>query len=69
MIYTLNLHDVGVDTVKRGVSTPFEQIKTGSYENARKSAIEFTVEDHNCSAVIVNTSTGNRLYFQNGKEV
>ena len=69
MKYTINLHDVGVQTVKRGVSTPFEQIKTGCYKTARKTALEFTADDHHVSAVIVNIETGNRLYFQDGKEV
>lgn len=69
MLYTVNLHEVGVETVKRGVSTPFERIKTGSYATARKTALEFTADDQNVSAVIVNTETGNRLYFQDGTEI
>ncbi len=69
MRYLINFHDVGADTVRRGVSTPYEQNSTGSFENAHKTAIEYTTEDQNCSVVIVSMSTGNRLYFQDGKEV
>lgn len=68
MNYKVCFFESSVSMVKTGQCMPFETFQTSSYENARKSCLEFTTDDHNCSAVLVNQETGNRIYFQDGQE-
>ena len=68
MTYKVCFFDSSVSMVKTGQCMPFETFQTSNYENARKACLEFTTDDHNCSAVIVNQETGNRIYFQDGQE-
>ena len=66
--YKVCFFDTALEFVKSGQYMPFETFQTGDYKNARKNCLEFTADDHNVSAVIVNQETGNRSYFQDGKE-
>lgn len=66
--YKVCFFDTAVEFVKSGQYMPFETFQTGDYKNARKSCLEFTTDDYNCSAVLINQQTGNRIYFQAGQE-
>lgn len=67
-LYRVCFYDCGLQFVRAGKYPPFESFHTGNYELARRECLQFTEEDHHCSAVIVNNETGNRLYFEKGKE-
>ena len=69
MTYKVKFYESSLDVVKTGVCTPFEVFQTGAWMNAKKAALEFTEDDHNGSAVVVNQETGRYLYFKHGQQV
>lgn len=69
MQYKVKFYDSGVNIVKRGVCQPFETYQTNDYAAARKDCINVTLDNPSFTAILVNNTTGNYVYFYDGSEV